>query len=499
MSKIIFTNLALLPIIIPFFTAILLLFFQKRTDIQKVIAGISTVFGLAVSIYVFTKVMNSGIYVFTAGNWAAPFGIVLVADLLSSTLVVLAFVVMSAVMAYSFAMKDHDRESFYYYPLMFFLLVGIVGSFLTGDIFNLFVFFEIMLLSSFILVTHGGTIFQLREGFKYVVLNMLSSTLFLVSVSYLYATIGSLNMADISLRVAEVEQQGILSVIAIMFLIVFAMKAAVFPLFFWLPNAYSGPPHAIAAFFAGLMTKVGVYALFRVFTLIFNHHPEITHNLLFFLGSLSLIIGITGAVSSWDFKKILPFFVVSHIGYMVIGLGMFTTLAIAGAIFYMIHDIIIKAALFLYSGVTKHITGTTDLRKMSGVIRSYPALGWGFFVAMLAVVGVPPLSGFFPKFAILQAGMLEGRYSVAFVVVIVSVLTLYAGVKIFQNVFWGNNSLNEQQKKLNITPMVLPVLYLTAIAVIIGFNAEWFYSLSMMIAEDLMNPHIYIHAVLGGN
>lgn len=492
------SNLVTLPILIPFLIGVILIFFARNLAIQRYISGVTAFVLLGLSFYLAYVVYVDGIQTVALGNWEAPFGIVFVADIFATLMVVLASIVGIVCLFFAFQTIHEDREKFYFYPFYFFLLTGVNGAFLTGDIFNLFVFFEVMLIASYILIVLGGTKYQLRESFKYVAINIFSSILFIAGIAYLYALVGTLNLADIAVKVAEVEQQGIVTVVAIVLLLVFAIKGALFPLYFWLPNSYYGPPAAIAALFGGLLTKVGIYAIIRIFTLIFNHDPGFTHHtIILALAGFTMFFGVLGAVSQFDFKRILSFHIISQVGYMVMGLGIFTPLAIAGAIYYIAHHIIVKAALFLFAGATQRITGTTDLHKMGGLLKTHPWLGWLFLVAAISLAGIPPLSGFFSKFALIIAG-LEGRhYIIVTVSLIVGLLTLFSMMKIFIYAFWREQAHTEEQAKTPVAKLLLPIAPLIVLTIVLGIGAEPIFAYSMVAAEQLLDPLQYINAVLG--
>ncbi|RXI99993.1 Na+/H+ antiporter subunit D [Anaerobacillus alkaliphilus] len=490
-------NIVILPILLPLIVGVVLLLFAKNLKVQRVISGVTAFALLGLSLYIAHIVYYDGIHTLALGNWQAPFGIVLVADLLAALMVILTSIVGLACLFFAFQTLSEERQKGYFYPFYFFLLTGVNGAFLTGDLFNLFVFFEVMLISSYILIVHGGTKYQLRESLKYVLINIFASGLFIVGVAYIYGVTGTLNMADLSVKVAELEQQGILNVIAILFLIVFGMKGALFPLYFWLPKSYYGPPAAIAALFGGLLTKVGIYAIFRTFTLIFYHDPGFTHNIILFLAGATMFFGVLGAVSQFDFKRILSFHIISQVGYMVMGLGIFTPLAIAGAIYYIAHHIIVKAALFLFAGATQKVTGTTDLKKMGGLLKTHPYLGWLFFIAAISLAGIPPLSGFFSKFALLLAGIQEGRYFIVVVALVVGLLTLFSMMKIFIYAFWGEQKLtDEEAKKRPVGKLLLPIAPLVLLSIALGLAAEPIFQFSLVVAEQILDPSIYINSVL---
>ena len=280
----------------------------------------------------------------------------------------------------------------YFYPFVLFLLAGVNGSFLTGDIFNLFVCFEVMLLASYILVALGGKKVQLREALKYVLINVVASWMFLVALAFLYGTVKTLNMAQIALRVTEAGQDSLITTVAIIFLIVFAIKAGLL-LFFWLPGSYSVPVPSVQALFAGLLTKVGIYALIRTFTLMFPLEQSVVQTILAIMAGITIVLGCLGAFSGKDVITIAVYNVVISVGFIIIGLISMTEEGLSGAIYYLIHDMIAKALLFLIVGMMIYVTGERIVKNMSGLIRNYPLLGWMYFIVLCALVGFPPLSG----------------------------------------------------------------------------------------------------------
>lgn len=493
------SNLIVLPIIFPFLIGAILVIFYKHTRLQRIVSGIGVLLLIAISAYLAHMAFHEGTVTLAAGNWEAPYGIILVLDNLAALMLLITSVLSAVCLFFGFGTLSEKRERYFFYPFYFFLIIGVNGSFLTGDIFNLFVFFEVMLLSSYVLIVNGNSKYQLRESFKYVIINIFASALFVVAIAWLYSVTGTLNMAHLSERVAEVGQPGSLTVIAIMLLIVFATKGALFPLYFWLPKSYFGPPAAIAALFGGLLTKVGIYAIIRFFTLVFYHEPEFTHKgVIVTIAGLTMLLGVLGAVSQFDFKRILSYHIISQVGYMVMGLGIFTPLAVAGAIFYIVHHMFVKTALFLLSGATEKVTGTTDIKKMGGMLKTHPVLAWFFFISAVSLAGIPPLSGFFSKFPIILSGFEEGQYVISAVALLVGLLTLFSMIKIFSYVFWGENKLTEEQSKISVTNLLIPIAPLVALSVILGFGAEYIFQYSLIIAEQIMEPSNYIDAVLKG-
>ncbi|GIO22051.1 Na+/H+ antiporter subunit D [Oceanobacillus sp. J11TS1] len=491
------SNVIILPIVVPFIIGAILILLYKRHTIQRVISGITMLALLALSVFLAIYVYQHGTIVLEVGGWEAPFGIVIVADLLSTLMVLLSTLVGTVCMFFAFQTVAQDREKQFFYPLYLFLMIGVNGSFLTGDLFNLFVFFEVMLISSYGLIVHGGTAYQLRESFKYVIINIFASALFIVAIAWIYSITGTMNMAHIAERVAELDQKGALNIVAIMLFIVFASKGALFPLYFWLPKSYYGPPAAIAALFGGLLTKVGIYAIIRTFTLIFNHDIAFMHKgVIVTIAGITMIIGILGALAQSDFKRILSYLIISQVSFMVMGLGIFTPLAIAGAVYYITHHMIVEPALFLFAGAVQKITGTTDLKKMGGLLGTHPWLTWMFFITAISLAGIPPLSGFFSKFSLILAGFQEQQYVISAVALLVGLLTLITMMKIFSHTFWGKQKHSAEQAKISVGKLLLPILPLVALTIILGFGAEPIFNYSMEVAKDILNPTNYIESVL---
>lgn len=492
----------ILPILIPFLTATLSLLAWNNRSLQRIlsIAGACALFGASLAL--FSLVWLNGIQASQMGNWPAPFGITLVADLFSALMVLLAGLTGLVVVIYSLAAIDPERESFGFHSLMHFLLMGVCGAFLTGDIFNLYVWFEVLLISSFVLLQLGGEKAQLEGAIKYVTINLVSSAMFLTAIAILYGMVGTLNMADLAVQLKSVDRPKMLTTVSILFLLAFGIKAAIFPLFFWLPASYHTPPAPVAAIFAGLLTKVGVYSLVRVFTLLFAHDLEQMNQLILSAAGLTMITGILGALIQNDFRRVLSFNLVSHIGYMIMGLGLFTPLAIAGTVFYTIHDVIVKTCLFLVGGIVHRLKGTYKLSKLGGLYNTQPVIALLFLVPALSLAGVPPFSGFWGKFILVKAGLDRHQYIIAAVALVVGLLTLYSMVIIWSEAFW-KKSPDENSVVLDLGSsrswwlFVLPVAILASLMTVIGFFPEPFFDFAKRAAEQLVDPTDYIQTVLG--
>ncbi|MBM7714011.1 Na+/H+ antiporter subunit D [Siminovitchia sp. FSL H7-0308] len=490
------SNLLILPIIIPLLTAVFLIFFKKYILVQRWISVISVTATLVTSIILVEKVKNDGIQTLDVGSWPAPFGITLVSDMLSALLVTATSLIALCCIIYSFRSIGEGRERNYYYPVVQFLIVGVNGAFTTGDIFNMFVFFEVMLMSSYVLLVIGGTKIQLRETIKYILVNITSSALFVISVAYLYSVVGTLNMAHISERIAEVNQPAILTVLAVLFLIVFGLKGAIFPLFFWLPGSYYAPPAAIMALFGALLTKVGVYSILRTYTLFFYHDTGFTHELLMILSLLTIVLGSIAAVAYKDMKKIVIYNIIIAIGVITYGIGAMNTDALTGSVFYLIHDMVIKAVLFLLVGLIISITGANSYDKFSGLIKHYPLLGWLFFISVLALAGIPPLSGFIGKILIVNGAFSNGDLVGGLIILISSLFVLYSLMRVFINGFWGDPEGSKKKESIRMGTYLFPVIILVGTAVAYGVFSEYVHMYVSQAVEVIENPEMYIEAVL---
>lgn len=494
-----------LPIIFQLFLAVLLMFCWNQKNLQKLISVVGSVLAVIISIVLFVAVWNQGIYTTQAGNWVAPFGITFVADTFSALMVLLTTLAGLAVSVFSVGSVRNARIKFGYFPIYHFLLMGLNGAFLAGDIFNLYVWFEIIIISSFVLITIGGEKAQLEGAIKYVTMNLLASVVFLTAIAILYGLTGSLNMADLSLKVAEIENRGLVNVTAILFLVGFGIKSAVFPLYFWLPASYHTPPPAISAIFGGLLTKVGVYALIRVFTLIFIP-DEFMITLISGMAAITILSGGIGALIQNNIRKIFSYLIICHIGFMIAGLGIYTETAIIGSIFYLTHDIIVKTTLFMVAGLVFKIKGTYSLRLLGGFYKEYPKLSLLMAISLFSLVGIPPLSGFWAKLFLLQGGLSVGNYWLVGFILLGSFLTLIIIAKVWAGIFWKDSihipvkmqvKYFNELKPLKRQAMVGSIVFLSILSLGIGFGAEYVIQVASKVAESLMNPQDYIHAVLG--
>jgi len=493
-------NFLIYPIIIPFFFAIVLIFMQRRVVLQRVITLSALAFSAICAFLLLLQVEREGIQTVTFGNWPAPFGITMVADSVSSLLVLTTAVLVFFIVWYGFGIIGKSREQHFYYPGILMITTGVSGAFTTGDIFNLFVFFEVLLIASYLLIVLGGERLQLRESFKYILVNVISSALFVITVAFLYSVVGTLNMADISEKIKEISQPGIVTTIAVLFLMVFGLKAAIFPLYFWLPSSYAAAPIPVLALFGALLTKVGIYAITRTYTLFFVHDLSYTHELLMILSIITVVIGCIGALAHFDLKQIIIYNIVIAVGVILFAVAQLNEVALMGAMFYLIHDMIIKAALFMIIGIIIFITGTSNLRKMGGLMQTYPALGWFYLIAAFGLVGIPPLSGFVGKLLILQGGFAAENVVGTIIILASSLVVLLSAMRIFIYAFWGGSQPIQQVDRARYIKLFIPAAVLVLISVAYGVGSEWIMPFMEDAANVLANPAVYVEAVFkGGN
>jgi multicomponent Na+:H+ antiporter subunit D len=496
-------HLLVAPIAIPLATASLLLWSGRMAPArQHAVATAGTAALGVVALVLLADVIRHGILVLQIGGWPAPFGISFVADRLAVAMVAVTALVALAVVVYATAAPDAGRHPVGSAGLLQILLAGVCGSFLTGDVFNLYVWFEVMLIASFGLLALGGGRARLDAAVKYVALNLVATLLFLSGAGLLYGVTGTLNMADLHGRLQQAPQSGVVVVVAALFIVTFGIKAAMFPLFAWLPASYHTLPVPVSAFFAGLLTKVGVYALIRFFTLVFPRGALGLDELLVVLAGLTMVTGVLGAAAQSDFRRILSFHIVSQIGYMLMGLALGSVLALTAAVFYTLHHIVVKANLFLLSGVSRRLSGSFELARSGGLYRREPLVAAVFLVPAFSLAGFPPLSGFWAKLLLIQAGLELERWIVVGVLAAVGLLTTYSMTKIWAEAFWKPRPedagpapapLAGRERAL----LLGPVLALASLTLAIGLWPAPLFEFASGTAQELLAPDRYVTAVLG--
>ncbi|GAA2530022.1 Na+/H+ antiporter subunit D [Rarobacter incanus] len=493
-------SLVPLPVVIPLLTAGLTLALWKVPKLQRLLAVTALIAMVVVGVLLVIGA-DRGALVMHVGGWQAPLGIALVADRLSALMLTVSAFVLLCVLLYSLGQDIADGTAeapiTIYYPTYLVLAAGVSNAFLAGDLFNLYVGFEILLVASYVLLTLGGTGERIRAGAIYVVVALASSIVFLAALAVTYAATGTVNLAQLAQRLGQIDP-GVALAIQLLLLLAFGIKAAIFPLSAWLPDSYPTAPAPVTAVFAGLLTKVGVYAIMRTQTLLFPDGRLDT--MLMILALLTMVLGILGAVAQSDIKRLLSFTLVSHIGYLLFGIALSSQLGVAGSVFYIVHHITVQTSLFLVVGLIERRGGTTNLDKLGGLAKASPGLAILFFIPALALAGIPPLSGFLGKLGLLQAGVAAGT-PIAMVLVVGSVvtslLTLYALVKAWNKAFWQAPTIELPTERVPRT-MVVPTGLLLTFVVAITFAAGPLYDYAGRTAQELIHRDTYVASVLTG-
>jgi multicomponent Na+:H+ antiporter subunit D len=502
-------HVPIIMIALPVFFAAFTILFRSKSGLQKALnVGVFALLFI-LSLRLLFYVWDNGILVYEVGEWG-KYGILLVADLLGAGMVVLSSLISLMAMIYATDYMDRKALDATFFPLFNLMAAGLNGIFLTGDIFNMFVFFEILVLSSCGLIVltgrgdHTKMADKLEAIFKYLILNIVSITLMLVAIASLYATVGTLNMADIAVKVAYLAEAGTLPwhfhVIAMTLIVVFGYKAAMFPLHFWLADVHPSAPAPIHAMLSGMVIKVGVYGILRVHYLIFNETMFMLQPILILLSLITIAVGATSAIGQYDLKRMLAYSSVSQIGYVLLGVGMGTAYALTAAIVYLVNHAVAKSMLFLATGETLYHAGTKDIRKMGGFAKSSPFLGSIFLIGAMSIAGLPPTGGFFSKLVLFDAGLSSEYYVPVAIALIFAIFTLFYLFRTWLAIFWGEiKDTDKADAYAGRNPTVaikVALAFLACVVIYMGVYPEHLLSLSGTIAEQLLDPQPYITAVL---
>ncbi len=494
------SRLVPLPLVLPLVGAAVAILTGRSRTIQRAVSLTVLSLTLVCSVILLIEVDRSGTLVAHGGGWAAPMGIVLVADRFAAVMLVVATAVLLAVVVFAIGEPGAERNHVAFQSVYLILAAGVSGAFLTGDLFNLFVSFELMLTASYVLITLGGRRAQVRSGMTYIVISLLASSLFVTALALLYAATGTLNMADLATKISTVSP-GLRQAFALLLLGVFGIKAAIFPLFFWLPDSYPLAPSPITAIFAGLLTKVGLYAIVRTQLLLFA--PDMPTGVLLWVAGLTMVVGVLGAIAQDDIKRILSFTIVSQIGFMIMGLSFGTAAGVAALVYSMVHHVVVTTALFCAGGLVEFAGGSTQLRRIGAMLRTAPLVALLFLLPALSIAGIPPFSGFISKLALVIAGFDANRAVIVAVALAVSLLTLYAMMRIWVGAFWSPQEepvprpAPEPRGRLGAPPlMIAPTLALVVATLVIAAAAGPIFAFSERTADDLMHPRTYVSAVI---
>ncbi len=503
---------ALVPLLValPLLGAAVTLVFGRSPRLQMFVT-VATLTAVAVIAAVLLFAVDGGTpLAVSVGGWPVPFGIILYVDRLAALLVLISSVVLLAVLLFSVGQGAADGTDetpiSIFNPSYLILAAGIFNAFIAGDLFNLYVGFEILLVASYVLITLGSTESRIRTGAVYIVVSLVSSIIFLAAIAMIYAALGTVNMAQIAERMIELPQETQL-MLHLMLVVAFGIKAAIFPVSFWLPDSYPTAPAPVTAVFAGLLTKVGVYALIRTETQLFAENS--INTLLLIVALATMVIGVLGAVAQAELKRILSFTLVSHVGYMIFGLAIATPAAIGATVYYIVHHIVVQTTLFLAVGLIERRAGSTSILRVNGLLKAAPLLAVLYFVPAINLGGLPPFSGFIGKFALFEAAASVGTPLMMVLIfggILTSLLTLYALMRAWNLAFWregddvtesdarieylGNAPAADEQQERRRIPRIMTLATggMVGVTLLLTIFAGPLYALCDRIGDSLLQP-----------
>lgn len=497
------------PILLCMFGGALAIMLRKKPELQPWIA--ITILSLVVlsNIGLLLHVLNNGVITMVMGNWLPPFGIAFTADALGALLALTSSVATLCVAIFAMDNIDRSERRFGFYAFLMMLLCGVSGAFLTGDIFNLYVWFEVLLISSFGLLILGNEKPQIDGAGKYAVLNLVATTMFLAATGLLYGYVGTLNMADITIKLQNMENTGPLLGLASLFFLAFAMKAAAFPLNFWLPASYHTPRLVVSAVFAGLLSKVGIYALLRVMVLLMPEGRDWLSDVIGVIAVASMITGAMGALAQTDIRRLMGYLVIAGIGAMLTGISIGSEVSIAGTVFYAMHSVLIMTALYLLVSFMHKMSGTYSLREIGGLYARTPLGSALALILFLSISGLPPFTGFWAKVLLVSGALQSGQGWIAAGILVAGLLTTIAVGRVWAFAFWrgGNEQAPDGLQTLapsgvseatDVSKAIwIPLAVLALIMTVIGLFPESMMQISESGAQTLLNPAVYVGSVFG--
>ena len=529
--------LIVMPVVVCFLFGAGLLMLRKRIDWHPWLAipGLALLF--AVDCALLFKVAANGPMTMMMGAWKPPFGIAFTVDMMGALFVTVAGFVALACGVYAVASISASERRYGFFPFLFLMMGGVSGAFLTGDIFNLYVWFEVLLIGSFGLLILGSEHDQLDGATKYCFLNLVGTTLFLITVGFLYGLFGTLNMADIAMKARAMGGDATLFTLAVLFFVAFSLKAAAFPLNYWLPASYHTPRFVVSALFAGLLTKVGIYAMIRILLMLFPPERAEIAPLIAWVAGLTMLVGALGALAQTDLRRLLNYVVIAGIGTIMAGLaipqlGDLSPIAVdvgqaagiaaqaayktglSGAILYALHSIVVMTGLYLAAGVAAYLNGSPSLAEMGGLWRRYPLFAALMLVFLFSVSGLPPFSGFWPKVMLVRATIAAGLPWLAAAILVSGFLLTIASARVFALAFWrplpalAGASGEDEAKAIADDRFraagperafsLVPLLALGAYVVVAGVWPDWLLRLTDAAASGVIDPAAYFTSVFGG-
>jgi multicomponent Na+:H+ antiporter subunit D len=491
-----YETLLVLPFLIPLLSALLCATLGLDFARQRLLSLFSAFCMLAVNTFLlYLTSYQEMILVLPIGSWAPGVGIVWVADALSGLFLFLAALIFLMTLVMTPLGLD-PMEKRYFIPLLHLLLLGINGAFLTGDLFNLFVFFEVLLVASFVLISQGEPLQRVRKALPYVIINLVASATFLLAVGIVYSATGTVTLAELGQRLNTQAMSGPFWLGALLIVVVFCTKAGLVPWHYWLPDSYPQSSIPVNALFAGLLTKVGIYALYRFVPLLNRADISQLNQSLLFIAAVTMSVGVMGALGRSHLREILSFHIISQVGYMVFGLGLGTSLAMAAGLFYILHHIVVKSALFMAVGIVELRAGSGKLGVAQGVLRLDPTAAGAFLVLAMALAGLPPFSGFWAKLFLIAAGFQSEAWATTAVAILVGLLTLASMLKIWNATYWGNAEESIWKSVPNIHRLHVAALSLAALSLGTGLMAFPLFDMFGQYALNLLTGDQYIAAVL---
>jgi len=491
-------NLPGLFVLLPLLAGLLAMLSPRPTLLRRVFIGAVLAALTVLSGWAVIQVVTEGPIVLRLGGWLAPYGIMLVMDTLAAILVTLSFFTALGCVLFGYADTAVEDEHPLRLPLVMCLMTGINLSFLTGDLFNLFVAFEVMLLSSYAILTLEVGARDSRHALPYLMINLVASALFIGACGFTYSLLGTLNFAEMIVRTDLLAGDFRLTLLAALLAVIFSIKAGAFPLYYWLPGAYPIMPAPMTALFGGLLTKVGVYVLLRVFGTVFPAMPGM-QTVFLWVGTITIFTGVLGAVSQYSVQRILSFHIVSQIGYMLLALGLPGPEAVAAVILFLAHNILVKSSLFLVGGTIARVNGTDTLSGTGNLWRTMPIFGIIFLVQALSLAGLPPFSGFWGKVAIATAGFNQGEWVAVGLAIGGSILTLMSMLKIWLGAFWKtDDAVPVKCDALANWTVAITALFVVA-ALWVGIGAESFSRFSRHAAAEVLDRPGYVATVKAAN
>ena len=484
------------PVVIPLVTMLIGVVLRPYHQQVKVVSVIGAIALVLVGLRLVGLAADDVVLSAQLGGWQAPYGITVVIDRLSAAMVAITGIIGLATVMYGLVRESNPDVLRNFHVFVHGLLAGVCGAFITADVFNLYVWFEVLLIGSFALIALGGGRRRLAGTMTYLVLNLLATLVFLLSAGLVYSSTGTLNMGELGLIFRAGEAPPAATMAVVLMLLSFAIKAALFPVFGWLPASYHVAWTPVSALFAGLLTKVGVYAMIRLVTLMWPEYGYV-HEVLLWVACATMLVGVLGAAAQNEIRRILSFHIVSQVGYMILGLALASPLAIAGAVFYLIHHIVVKANLFFIGGIAARMTGSERLAAMGGLYAKAPWLAILFAIPALSLAGIPPLSGFWAKFVLVKASLADGFWWAAGVALLTGIFTLLSMSKIWNETFLKAHPKGEQaiHDDGNLRWGWWAVSGLAALTVLIGLGAGPVMEYAVAAAGQLAAPTTYFDAV----